>query len=163
MAEAWPANVRTGEPAQATIEDSRRLLEDHDAASERARRGPRALLDREDRARAGFVPASSVDRWVALSVRSTGFAHRVRAIERELPSADDGRRVADELTATLLAAIAPYLVGIGELDRLLETQYPTEHEANAAVALLRTPSQYAYFFDRADERWLRPWPLSRGS
>jgi hypothetical protein len=156
MSEGWPADVRTGEPAQATIQALRRLLEDHDAASERARHGPRALLDREDRARAGFVPASSVDRWVALSVRSTGFAHRVRAAERELPSADDGRRVADELTATMLAAIAPYLVGIGELDRLLETQAPAEHEANAAVALLRTPSQYAYFFDRADQRWLQP-------
>jgi hypothetical protein len=156
MSEAWPAEVRTGEPAQATVEDLRRLLEDHEAASERARHGARALLDREDRARSGFIPASSVDRWVALSARSSGFAHRVRAIERELPSADDGRRVADELTATLLAAIAPYLVGIGELDRLLETQGPTEREADAAVALLRTPSQYSYFFDRADQRWLQP-------
>ena len=140
----------------AVLTGLRQLLEDHERASGRAREGPRVLLGREDRARTGFVPDTSLDRWTELAGRGAGLAHRLRNLERDLPSHEVTRRLVDEVTATLLAVIAPYFEGIGEVDRLLAVEHPGEPEARYLVALLRTASQHVYFFDRADQRWLSP-------
>lgn len=148
--------ARTTDPPPATITQLRRLLSEHEEASGRARRGPRELLTREDRAKSGYVPDLSLDRWTELQHRGSGLAHRLRNLQRELPGSAETRRLGDEVTATLLATITPYFVGIGEVDRLLATESPTGKDASDIAALLRTPSQYRYFFDRADERWLRP-------
>lgn len=156
VSESWPEEARMNDPPPGTIAQLRRLLSEHEAASGRARRGPRELLAREDRARSGYVPDLSLDRWTELQRRGSGLAHRLRNLQQELPHSAETRRIVDEVTATLLATITPYFVGIGEVDRLLATVSPTGTEASDLAALLRTPSQYRYFFDRADERWLRP-------
>ena len=156
LSRAWPAETRAGDAPAAVITGLRRLLDDHDRATGRARVGPHALLTQEDRARAGFVPDLSIERWVDLSSRGSGLAHRLRNLGRELPSPEEARRLVDELTATLLAAIAPFFVGIGELDALLALETPTDADAKRVADLLRTASQYAYFFDRAGQQWLRP-------
>jgi hypothetical protein len=156
VSESWPEEARTNDPPPGTIAQLRRLLSEHEAASGRARRGPRELLAREDRARSGYVPDLSLDRWTELQRRGSGLAHRLRNLQQELPDSAETRRIVNEVTATLLATITPYFVGIGEVDRLLATESPTGTEASDLAALLRTPSQYRYFFDRADERWLRP-------
>jgi hypothetical protein len=156
LSRAWPADARAADPPRKVIQGIRHLLEEHDRASSRARRGPRALFEQEDRAHAGFVPDPAIDRWVELSRRGSDLAHGIAAIERELPSSEEARRLVDELTATLIAAIAPYFVGIGEVDRLLALESPSDDDARRVAALLRTASQFAYFFERADPRWLRP-------
>ena len=156
VSQTWPVEARDADPPPATIAQLRRLLSEHEAASGRARHGPRELLAREDRARSGYVPDLSLDRWTDLQRRSSGLAHRLRNLQQELPAWTDTRRIVDEVTATLLATITPYFVGIGEVDRLLATESPTVQEATDIAALLRTPPQYRYFFDRADERWLAP-------
>jgi hypothetical protein len=91
-----------------------------------------------------------------LAGRGAGLAHRLRNLERDLPRHEDTRRLVDEVTATLLAVIAPYFESVGEVDRLLAAEHPGEPEARYLVALLRTASQHAYFFERADGRWLSP-------
>lgn len=156
LSNRWPVDKRAGEPPPGVIIDLRRLIDDQDRATGRSRAGPRALLAQEDRARAGFIPDPSIQRWVDLSIRGSGLAHRLRNLDRELPSADDARRLSEELTATLLATIAPFFEGTGELDALLALESPTNTDAERVADLLRTASQYAYFFDRAGERWLRP-------
>jgi hypothetical protein len=156
LSRAWPADARAADPPRKVLQGIRHLLEEHDRASGRARRGPRALFQQEDRARAGFVPDPAIDRWVDLSRRGSELAHGIAAIGRELPSPDESRRLVDELTATLVAAIAPYFVGIGEVDRLLAIENPSDDDGRRVAALLRTASQFAYFFDRADKEWLRP-------
>ena len=156
LAGHWPLEARDGAPPTRVVTGLRQLLEDHELASGRAREGPRALLTREDRARTGFVPDTSLVRWTDLARRGADLAHRLRNHKRELPRHEDTRRLVDEVTATLLAVIAPYFEGIGELDRLLAAEHPGEQEAQYLVALLRTASQHGYFFERADERWLSP-------
>lgn len=156
LADHWPVEGRDREPPARVVTDLRQLVEDHERASGRAREGPRVLLSREDRARTGFVPDTSLDHWTDLAGRGAGLAHRLRNLERELPSHEDARRLVDEVTATLLAVVAPYFEGIGEVDRLLALEHPGEGEARYLVALLRTASQHIYFFDRADARWLSP-------
>jgi len=156
LSNAWPVEGRAGEAPPNVIADLRRLLDDQDRATGRSRAGPLALLAREDRARAGFIPDPSIERWVDLSIRGSGLAHRLRNLDRELPSVDDARRLAEELTATLLATIAPFFEGIGELDALLALENPGNTDAERVADLLRTASQYAYFFDRAGEQWLHP-------
>ncbi len=100
LAEHWPPEARAADPPAGIVTDLRRLLEDHERASARAREGPRALLSREDRARAGYVPDPSLDRWTDLSDRGAGLAHRLRNLKRDLPSADDARRLVDELSTS---------------------------------------------------------------
>jgi len=156
LSKAWPAKNRAADAPPAVLADLRRLLDDQDRATARSRAGPRALLAQEDHARAGFIPDPSIERWVYLSMRGSGLAHRLRNLDRKLPSPEDARRLAGELTATLLATIAPFFVGIGELDALLELESPTDVDAERVGDLLRTASQYAYFFDRAGGQWLRP-------
>jgi hypothetical protein len=156
LAETWPADVRSSDPPAQTLVELRRLLDEHDRASGRARAGPRALLSREDRARAGYIPDASIDRWTELSRRGSRLAHRLRNLDRNLPEPDEARRLVDELTATLLGTIAPYFAGIQEVDRLLAIENPSAEDARSVAALLRTASQYFYFFERADERWLEP-------
>jgi hypothetical protein len=159
LSQTWPGPIRALDPPAAILTMLRRLLDDHDRASGRARAGPHALLAREDPARSGFVPTPSIDRWIELATQGAAFAHRLRKLDRELPEPIEVRHLADELTATLLASIAPFYTGIKELDVLLELQDPTEADAERAAPLLRTPEQYAYFFDRANSQWLKP--LSR--
>jgi hypothetical protein len=156
LARTWPAEVRSSDPPPQTVVQLRRLLDEHDQASGRARHGPRELLSREDRARTGYVPDISVDRWTELVHRGSALAHRLRNLDRELPDASEVRRLVDELTDTLLATITPYFIGIGEIDRLLAIDHPSDQDAARIAALLRTPSQYIYFFERAHELWLRP-------
>lgn len=129
LANHWPAEARAGEPPTSVLTGLRDLIEDHERASGRAREGPRALLSREDRARTGFVPDTSLDHWTDLAGRGAGLAHRLRNLDRELPSPQETRRLVDELTATLLAVIAPYFEGIGEVDRLIALERPGEVEA----------------------------------
>jgi hypothetical protein len=162
LAEHWPPEARDAEPPARIVVDLRRLIEDHERASGRAREAPRALLSREDRARAGYVPDPSLDRWTDLAGRGAGLAHRLRNLERDLPSAEDVRRLVDEVTATLLAVIAPYFEGLGQVDRLLALEQPSDGDARTLAALLGTASQYAYFFERADGRWLQPLARMRG-
>lgn len=156
LSQAWPSQTRAGDPPAATLTMVRRLLDEHDRASGRARAGPHALLTREDPARSGFVPTTSIDRWIDLARQGAGLAHRLQKLDRELPKPVEVRRLAEELTATLLASIAPFYSGIHELDELLELPNPTEADAERSAALLRTPEQYAYFFDRANSQWLNP-------
>jgi hypothetical protein len=156
LAASWPADIRASDPPVRTVTELRRLLEEHERASGRARLGPRALLSREDRARTGYVPETSLDRWIELSRRGSGLAHRLRNPNRELPGIDEVRRLVDELTATLLATIAPYFAGIREIDRLLGLDMPDRDDARQVANLLRTASQSFYFFERAHERWLEP-------
>lgn len=162
LAEHWPPDTRAADPPARVVADLRRLLEDQERAAGRAREVPLALLSREDRARAGYVPDPSLDRWTDLANRGAGLAHRLRNLGRDLPSAEDTRRLVDELTATVLAVIAPYFEGIREVDRLLAVERPSDEDARHLAALLRTASQYAYFFERADEQWLRPLAGVRG-
>lgn len=162
LADSWPLEARDAEPPARIVTGVRQLIEDHERASGRAREGPRALLSREDRARAGYVPDPSLDRWTDLAGRGAGLAHRLRNLERDLPSAEDARRIVDEVTATLLAVVAPYFEGLGEVDRLLAVEQPGDDHAHTLAALLRTASQYAYFFERADGRWLEPLARLRG-
>jgi hypothetical protein len=156
LSRAWPAGERVGDPPPAAVSSLRRLLDDHDQATGRAREGPRALLTRQDAAATGYVPGLSIRRWIDLSRRGSAFAHRIRSLKRDLPAPADTRRLVDELTATLLAAIAPFYIGIGELDDLLALENPTASDAERVADLLRTPAQYAYFFDRCSDQWLRP-------
>jgi hypothetical protein len=156
LSQAWPSQSRSGEPPEATLTMLRRLLDEHDRASARARAGPQALLTREDRGRSGFVPSPAIDRWLGLAGQGAGLAHRLQNLDRELPTAVEVRRLVEELTSTLLASIAPFYSGIDELDKLLDFPHPTEADAERAASLLRMPEQYAYFFDRANSRWLNP-------
>jgi len=156
LALSWPAEARTADPPGETVLRLRRLLEEHERASGRAREGPRALIRREDRATPGYVLEPPLTQWVALSSRGSGLAHRLRNVDRELPDPAEVRRLVDELTAMLLAVLAPYFVGIAEVDRLLGLTSPTQDDARQLAALLSTPSHYRYFFDRADEQWLEP-------
>ncbi len=156
LSRAWPAAERVEDPPPAVATKLRRLLEEHDRATGRAQKGPRALLAQQDAARTGYVPDLSIRRWIDLSRRGSQFAHRIKNLEEDLPSPAEARRLVDELTATLLAAIAPFYIGIGELDALLALETPTRPDAERVADLLRTPAQHAYFFDRASERWLRP-------
>jgi len=162
LSEAWPADVRVDPPNGQALIELRRLVEEHEQASVRAGEGARALLQQSDRARAGFVPDPSIDRWTNLSARGSGLAHRIRNRDRQFPTADETRRLVDELTAVLLAAVAPYFESIREVDRLLALQQPTDTDAQRVAALLATQSQYAYFFERAGETWLRPLANVRG-
>lgn len=158
----WPADARNGEPPAQALADLRRLLDDHERASGRAREGPLALLMQADRARTGFIPDPSIDRWTQLSARGSRLAHRIRNRERQFPAPDETRRLVDEMTALLLAAGAPYFEGIREVDRLLALEDPTDTDARSLAALLATQSQYAYFFERARETWLHPLARIRG-
>lgn len=155
LARSWPAEARSSGPPPETLTHLRRLVDEHEQASSRARQGPRELLSREDRARTGYVPDISLDRWTELLRRGSGLAHRLRNLDRELPDPGEVRRLVDELTATLLATITPYFTGITEVDHLLAIEAPGSEDARRIAALLRTPSQYSYFFERADQRWLR--------
>ena len=156
LSRTWPAGDRGGDPPPAALNTLRRLLDDHDQATGRAREGPRALLTRQDAAVSGYVPDLSIRRWLDLSRRGSAYAHRIRNLKRDLPTVTDTRRLVDELTATLVAAIAPFYIGVGELDDLLALKNPTASDAERVADLLRTPAQYAYFFDRCGEQWLRP-------
>lgn len=156
MAVTWPADVRGQVPSDATIAEVRRLLNDHDATSERAGNLAGATFQRGDRVSAGYVPDHSTKRWLDLSRRSSGFAHRIKNLGLEMPTVEEGRRIVDELTATLLAAVGPFLTGVDEIDRFLLLEAPDRDAANGVAALLRTPAQESYFFDRAGEQWLEP-------
>ena len=156
LSQSWPSESRSGEPPAGTVQELRRLLEDDDDATGRAREGARALFAQEDRAQAGFVPDPSIDRWIDLSKRGSGLAHRIRNLDRDLPAVVEARRLVDELSATLLATIAPFFASIGEIDRVLAFEAPDEGDARHVADLLRTASQYAYFFERASASWLRP-------
>jgi hypothetical protein len=115
-----------------------------------------------ERAAAGYVPDPSIARWRSLSQRATDLAHRVKAPEAALPSPEDARRVVDELTATLLSGIGPFLTGLDEVDRFLALDAPTDDDATRVVALLGTPAHLVYFFDRAGAPWLAPLAGIRG-
>jgi hypothetical protein len=156
MSKSWPAESRLGEPPSGTLDQLRQLLDEHDRTTGRSREGPRALLTQEDRSRAGYIPDPSIDRWVALSTRASGLAHRIRNLDRRLPTMGEARRIVEELTATLLATVAPYFAGIDELDRLLTLEAPTGADAQQVADLLQTASQYGYFFDHAAGAWLKP-------
>lgn len=156
LAETWPAEGRNSEPPEPTIIKLRGLLADHDAASERAGDLPRAVFAGREVGRPAYIPDRSVKQWRSLSGRASDLAHRVKAPQLGLPSADEIRRLVDELTATLLAAIAPFLTGIDEIDRFIGLEAPGAEEARSVADLIRTPAQEAYFFDRAGPQWLSP-------
>ncbi len=48
------------------------------------------------------------------------------------------------------------------MDRVLDLERPNDADARHLTALLSTASHYAYFFERADERWLQPLAGVRG-
>ena len=156
IAASWPAVSRADQAPPWTSRLLRELLEDHEAASTRAREGSRGVMAWADPARAPYVPETSLDRWAELAKSGSGLAHRLRVAARELPAADTCRRHVDEVSALLFAIFAPYLAGIDEVDRLLETEDPTPETARALAALLTTPARYAYVFERIDVRWLDP-------
>jgi hypothetical protein len=152
----WPRDARDGGPPAKALDALRKLLDDHETAHQRARSGPLALLTQADRARAGFIPDPSIDRWRELSSRGSGLAHRIRNRDRPLPAAEETRRLVDEVTAILVSGVAPYFEGLREVDRLVALDKPTEADARRLAGLLSTQSQYAYFFERAGEGWLLP-------
>jgi hypothetical protein len=152
----WPRGERAEEPSAKTLDAIRKLLGAHEKAYQRAREGPIALLTQEDRARAGFIPDPSIDRWRELSSRGSGLAHRIRNRDRQLPTKEETRRLVDEVTAILVSAVAPYFEGLREVDRLLAIEKPSDADARRLAGLLATQSQYAYFFERASEGWLLP-------
>ncbi len=156
IADTWPSAERRGSPPEAAVTQLRSLLEDHDRASNRARAGVDALLRGLDPGQGAHIPDASVARWLDLARRGSGYAHAIKETERELPDPEAIRRLADELTTTLFATLAPWFVAIEEVDRILTAQAPTAADARAALRLLTTPSQVRYFYERADERWLRP-------
>ena len=156
LAATWPTASRDGDPPDQTIVELRRELDEYDAASTRAEMPARRMFSAGERAAAGYVPDPSIARWRLLSVRATDLAHRVKAPQKALPNPTDARRVVDELTATLLSGIGPFLTGLDEIDRFLTLDTPSDDDATRVVALLGTHRQLAYFFERADARWLAP-------
>lgn len=156
IADVWPDTARRAPPPKAAVVRLQELLEDHDRASNRARASVDGLLRALDPGRAAHIPDASVTRWLDLARRGSGFAHAIKETERELPDPDAIRRLADELTTTLFAALAPWFVAIEEVDRRLAARAPTAHDASVVLRLLTTQSQVRYFYDRADARWLRP-------
>lgn len=154
IAESWPGALRDRAiPAEAVVK-VRAMLEEHEQASRRAATGPDAFIRGRDPGRATYVPDASVVRWRRLSSQGTGYAHRVREMGHDLPHPDLVRRLADELTAALLGVLAPWFVSIGEVDRMLRLEAPSEADARTLVQVLATPSQLHYFYSRADVRWL---------
>ena len=156
LSETWPAEDRNSEPPEPTITKLRGLLTDHDAASERSGDVPRALFAGREAGRPAYVPYRSIKQWRGLSGRASDLAHRVKAPQLGLPSTNEIRRLVDELTATLLAAIAPFLTGIDEIDRFIGLEAPGAAEARGVADLIRTSAQEAYFFERAGPQWLSP-------
>lgn len=162
LAGSWPPELRGGEPPESAIIAIRRLLQGHDAASGRSERIARHALQRGNPEGVWYVPGHSIQRWRSLSRESSGLAHRLKNPDKAMPEAAAGRRLAEELTATLLAAVGPYLAGIDEIDAYLSMESPDEDAASRLAALLRTPAQEAYFFHRARAAWLRPPAAVRG-
>lgn len=160
ISEAWPAIDQAGQPPMRAVARVRAMLEDHVAASNRARTGVDALLRGLDPAGAEPVPDASVTRWLDLTRRGSGIAHGIKEADRPLPESIAVRRLVDELTAALFAALAPWFVTIGEVDRLLALDEPSADDASAVLRLLSTASQVRYFYDRADRRWLRRMALA---
>ncbi len=154
IAECWLAAARAEPIPDVAVDKVRALLEEHEQASRRAAAGPHAYIRGRDPGRATYVPDESLVRWRRLSSQGSGYAHRVREIGHDLPHPDHVRRLVDELTAALLSVLAPWFVSIGEVDRMLMLEAPTESDARTVIQLLATPSQLHYFYSRADERWL---------
>lgn len=154
LSELWQPKARTSDPPQRAVALLRTLLNEHDAASGRARKGAEAFILHEDPSRMGFAPDPSVRQWTTLQGRGSGMAHRLRNQGLPLPTPAEARRLADELTSMLFGTLAPFFEGLETLDGFLKLESPGPDDASHVATLLRTPSQYAYFFDRADSVWL---------
>ncbi len=60
----------------------------------------------------------------------------------------------EEFTATLHAIFAPFYEAMDDIDALLAHPEVGQDEVATASAILKTPAQFAHFFERADARWL---------
>lgn len=154
IAADWPLAGRLSPPSEGALTAIREMLVDHERASHRARSGPDALLRQLDPARAPASPSASVRRWLVLSRRATGYAHAIKETNSPLPDPALIRRLTEELTSVLFGALAPWFVTIAAVDQMLQLEAPTEAEAQRLLAMLASPSQLSYCYDRASAGWL---------
>lgn len=157
IAVAWERAPDDGSMQDAVKTELSDLIRQHQAA--RRADSVVTLIQAVDPSRYGVVPEAGIRHWRDLLERATAVAHAVRRQTEDLPSPDEGRLLASELTALLHGLLSPFFEAIDDLDRLLAVESPNLSDAREVAALLKTQPQFRYFFERASPAWLEP--LSR--
>ncbi len=158
IADLWPADD-DGNRGPLPEEGTRQLeslVADHLASLNR-REAALDLVVHFDPAHALTVPESAGRHWARLRNRAVDLAHAlVRDPGAPPPDPAEARRVLEEFTATLHAIFAPFYEAMDDVDSLLARPEVGRPEVDLAGAILKTPAQFAHFFERADARWLSP-------
>jgi hypothetical protein len=158
IADLWPADDggRRGPLPEEARQQLDVLVTDH-VASRSRREEALDLVARFDPAHARSVPASAGRHWGRLRERAVDLAHAlVRDPAEPPPDPAEARALLEEFTATLHAIFAPFYEAMDVIDALLAHPQVGRDEVVMAEAILKTPAQFARFFERADARWLDP-------
>lgn len=158
IAALWPpdADGDRGPLPQEASEELETLVAAH-LASVNRREAALELVVRFDPAHARSVPETAGRYWGRLRNRAVDLAHAlVRDPSVPPPDPADARDVLEAFTATLHAIFAPFYEAMDDVDALLARRVVGRVEVDLAGAILKTPAQFAHFFEHADARWLEP-------
>ena len=154
----WPRQEdgTLGPPSPEALTSMQELVEQHEASRNR-RDESEALVCELDPAHRRTVPYSAGRQWGRLRERAVSLAHAyMRDPAQSFPDPSEARAVLNELTATLHAILAPFFESMDEIDALLAKRNVGEADAQEAAAVLKTQTQYAYFFEHADVELAAP-------
>jgi hypothetical protein len=158
ISDAWPSTTdgTKSAPTDEVMVLFEELVQEHQASVSR-REESLNLVTSLDPAHAQTVPWKVGDHWARLRKRAVTLAHSLQwAVDAGTPDSGEALAVVDELTATLHALLAPYFESMDVIDALLARTSVGPQEVSELEAALKTPRQFAYFFGRADARWLDP-------